>query len=37
MLDAEIYYLDPDPRNWAEWSHNPYVFFPNVEADLGPD
>lgn len=33
----EIYYRDVDPPNWAEYSHNPYVFTPNVEADVGPD
>lgn len=35
--NAEIYYRDVDPPNWADYSHNPYVFSPNVEADLGPD
>lgn len=34
---AEIYYRDTDPPNWAEYSHNPYFFSPNVEADVGPD
>ena len=33
---AEIYFRDTDPPNWAEYSHNPYLFSPNVEADLGP-
>lgn len=33
---AEIYYRDTDPPNFAEYSHNPYVFTPNVEADVGP-
>lgn len=34
---AEIYYRDTDPPNWAEYSHNPYLYSPNVEANLGPD
>lgn len=33
---AEIYYRDTDPPNWADYSHDPYLFSPNVEADLGP-
>ena len=35
--NAEIYYRDTDPANWAEYSHNPYQFSPNVEADTGPN
>ena len=35
--NAEIYYRDVDPPNWADYSHNPYVFSPNVNADVGPD
>ena len=35
--NAEIYYRDVDPPNFADYSHNPYVFSPNVEANLGPD
>jgi hypothetical protein len=35
--NAEIYYRDVDPPSFAEYSHNPYVFSPNVEANLGPD
>jgi hypothetical protein len=34
---AEIYYRDVDPPNFADYSHNPYQYSPNVEADLGPD
>ena len=34
---VEIYYRDVDPPNWADYSHNPYVFSPNAEADVGPD
>ena len=33
---AEIYYRDTDPPTWADYSHDPYLFSPNVEADLGP-
>ncbi|MCW2515384.1 MAG: hypothetical protein JWR11_4426 [Mycobacterium sp.] len=35
--NAEIYYRDVDPANWADYSHNPYQFSPNVEADTGPN
>lgn len=34
---AEIYYRDTDPPSWADYSHDPYLFSPNVEADLGPN
>ena len=34
---AEIYYRDTDPPNWAEYSHNPYLYSPNIEADIGPN
>ena len=34
---AEIYYRDTDPPNWAEYSHNPYLYSPNIEAEVGPD
>ena len=34
---AEIYYRDMDPPNYADYSHDPYLFSPNVEAGLGPD
>lgn len=33
---ADIYYRDTEPPNFADYSHNPYVFSPKVEADLGP-
>ncbi len=36
IFGAEIYYRDTEPPNWAEYSHNPYLYSPNVEADLGP-
>jgi hypothetical protein len=35
--NAEIYYRDAEPTNYAEYSHNPYVFSPNVTADVGPN
>ena len=35
--NAEIYYRNTDPANWADYSHNPYAFSPNVEADVGPN
>ena len=31
------YYRDVDPPNWAEYIHNPYMYSPKVEADVGPD
>lgn len=34
---ADIYYREVDPPNWAEYSHNPYKFSPNADAALGPD
>ena len=36
-FNVKIYYRDFDPPNWAEYSHNPYQFSPNVEADVGPN
>lgn len=35
--NAEIYYRAVDPPNFADYSHDPYVFSPSVEADLGPN
>jgi hypothetical protein len=34
--NAQIYYRDVDPPNFAEYSHNPYVFSPSANADTGP-
>lgn len=34
---VDIYYRDQDPPNWADYSHNPYLFSPKVEAQVGPD
>ncbi|WP_081845345.1 hypothetical protein [Mycolicibacterium aromaticivorans] len=33
---ADIYYRDTEPANWSDYSHDPYVFSPKVEADIGP-
>ncbi|HUO40492.1 MAG TPA: hypothetical protein VMU34_22775, partial [Mycobacterium sp.] len=33
---ANIYYLDQEPANFGDYSHNPYQFVPNVQADIGP-
>ena len=35
--NAEIYYREVDPPSFADYSHNPYLFSPNVEADVGPN
>ncbi len=34
---ADIYYRDTEPPTYADYSHNPYLFSPKAEADLGPD
>jgi hypothetical protein len=34
---ANIYYLDQEPRTYANYSHNPYQFVPNIQADIKPD
>jgi hypothetical protein len=36
-LSADIYYRDTDPPTWADYSHDPYLFSPKVEADIGPE
>ncbi|MGV0716908.1 hypothetical protein ABQE93_16010 [Mycolicibacterium sp. XJ662] len=36
-FNVAIYYRDTDPPNWADYSHNPYVFSPKVDAHVGPD
>lgn len=33
---AEIYYRDTDPPNFGDYSHDPYVFSPKIEANVGP-
>ena len=35
-VSADIYYRDTEPPTWADYSHNPYLFSPKVEADVGP-
>jgi hypothetical protein len=34
---ADIHYLDQEPPNFADWSHNPYQFVPNIQGDVGPN
>jgi len=36
-ISADIYYRDADPPTWADYSHDPYLFSPKVEADIGPE
>jgi hypothetical protein len=33
---AEIYYRDTEPPTFADYSHNPYLYSPKTEADIGP-
>jgi hypothetical protein len=33
---ADIYYLDQEPPNFADYSHIPYQFVPNIQADIAP-
>jgi hypothetical protein len=33
---ADIYYLDQEPPIFSDYSHNPYQFVPNVQADIAP-
>lgn len=33
---ADIYYLDQQPPVFSDYSHNPYQFVPNVQADIAP-
>jgi hypothetical protein len=35
--NAQIYYRDIDPPNFAEYSHNPYQFSPSANFDTGPN
>lgn len=34
---ANIYYIDQEPTIFADYSHDPYRFTPNVQADIAPD
>ena len=33
---ADIYYLDQDPGKFSNYSHDPYQYTPNVQADIAP-
>ena len=33
---ADIYYLDQQPDKFSDYSHNPYQYTPNVQADIAP-
>jgi hypothetical protein len=34
---VDIYYRDIEPANWADYSHNPYLYSPKVQSDIGPN
>jgi len=34
---AHIYYRETQPPSFSDYSHNPYVFSPRADADIGPD
>jgi hypothetical protein len=34
--EVGVSYRDVDPPTWAEYSHNPYLYSPKVEASLRP-
>lgn len=34
---ARIYYRDAEPAVFSDYSHNPYIFSPKAEAEVGPD
>lgn len=34
---AKIFYRDTEPPSYADYSHNPYEFSPQIVADTGPD
>ena len=33
---TDIYYMDQQPDKFSDYSHNPYQFTPNVQADIAP-
>jgi hypothetical protein len=35
--NAQIYYRDIDPPNFADYSHNPFQFSPAANFDTGPN
>jgi hypothetical protein len=37
LVDADIYYRDADPVDFAAYSHNPYEFSPKADVVVGPD
>ena len=36
-VSAAVYFRQSDPPSWADYSHNPYVFSPKVDVEIGPD
>lgn len=36
-VSAAVYFRQNDPPSWADYSHNPYVFSPKVDVEIGPD
>ena len=34
---ADIFYQDQDPTLFSDYSHNPYIFTPQVHADIAPN
>ncbi|TDH57415.1 hypothetical protein E2F47_02795 [Mycobacterium eburneum] len=34
---AVIYYREVQPPNFGEYSHNPYLYSPRADADVGPN
>ena len=34
---ANIYYIDQEPAIFSDYSHDPYRFTPNVQADIAPN
>jgi hypothetical protein len=34
--DADIYYRDTDPPDFAAYSHNPYQYSPKADVTVGP-
>lgn len=33
---ADIYYLEQQPAVYSDYSHNPYQYTPNIQADIAP-
>jgi hypothetical protein len=33
---TDIYYQDQDPTKFSDYSHNPYIFTPQVQVDIAP-